>query len=565
MSRFLFPANPILESVKFVFHELKKSELQDGALDHCLEKTTKLMDFFNCSEQQAVLIASLLQLHFDDEEVSVGELLTHFDLPMIAAGTLNEYLDLFVQRDWIRPEKDVRFHPDTRYILSAGMLRCVTLGDWSTLSKKEEKAENGPQLLNLFGKKLNAFKKGKTEFDSFSSEIESLLITHKKISLSKFIRQEKLGKEEACLFLHLCWQHYQGRSSVDVDRTIVDFRFDAEKRYYIRQAIAGQTFFLFKKELIEITEEDLFFASTSHELTEKSLKAIDPSAVKEIKQKSGTFLSTRQPDKIYPKELYYDSKLNELIDTLKETILPERFQEMSSRMKARGLKAGITILFFGEPGTGKTETALQLARHSGRTLLMADASKIRSKWVGETEKNIRELFEQYKSMKNKSKHCPILLFNEADAVLGKRRAVADRGDQMENSLQNILLEELEEFEGIFIATTNLEKHLDEAFDRRFLYKLKFENPGHTTRLSIWKNKFPELDESLLLSVCKSCHLTGAQVENIQKKATLDALLKPGFRITESYLIKLATEETSFREKGSQVKNVIGFGRNRKSS
>ena len=564
MSRFVFPANPVLEAIKLISRQLHNSKLEDMILDQCQDSSKVTMDFFNCNEQQAILLAGLLQLYFEDKEASMEELLSHIDMPLIVAGTLNQYLDVFVKRDWIRPEKDVHLFPDTRYIFSKQMIQCVMLGDWSSMPVKEETAKNVPQLLNLFGKRLNAMKKGKNDFAFFSNQIAEMLAGHKKLSLPKFIRQQKLNNEDTCLFMHLCWQHFHGRSSVDIDRAVVDFRFDAENKYYIRQSLTSQTSFLFKKELVELTEEDSLFAMTSYELTEKSLKAIDPNATKEIKQKAAGFLATRLPDSIHYKDLFYEEKQNELIEGLREVMMPAKFQEICSRFRNKGLKAGITVLFYGGPGTGKTETALQLARHSGRILLLADASKIRSKWVGDTEKNIRELFAQYRTLKNKSQSCPILLFNEADAVLGKRRAVADRADQMENSLQNILLEELEEFEGIFIATTNLEKHLDDAFDRRFLYKLKFENPGQETRMSIWKDKFPDVEESMLLGVSRMYHLSGAQVENIQKKVTLDTLLKPEFRLTETYLLKLADEECNFRGKETQEKMTIGFARGKKT-
>jgi SpoVK/Ycf46/Vps4 family AAA+-type ATPase len=190
------------------------------------------------------------------------------------------------------------------------------------------------------------------------------------------------------------------------------------------------------------------------------------------------------------------------------------------------MSSGVNILLFGGPGTGKTETVYQLARNTQRMILSADASKIRSKWVGETEKNTRQLFEQYRELMNEQAHAPILLFNEADAILGKRSSTDNRVDQMENAMQNILLEELEKFEGIFMATTNLEATLDDAFDRRFLYKFKFEKPGSDARLKLWQSKFPGLKKSILQALNDEFDLTGAQIENIRKKKAIDQVLEP---------------------------------------
>jgi SpoVK/Ycf46/Vps4 family AAA+-type ATPase len=237
---------------------------------------------------------------------------------------------------------------------------------------------------------------------------------------------------------------------------------------------------------------------------------------------------------------------------------PDHFNKFTSRFRAKGMKAGVSILLYGKPGTGKTETVLQLSRATGRSLLTADASKIRDKWVGETEKNIRQLFQEYRKSVKGSKQCPILLFNEADAVFGVRRKVNDRGDQMENSLQNILLEELENFEGIFIATTNMETNFDSAFDRRFLYKFKFDIPSSEATKAIWGNKFPNMDKGMIAVLSDEFKLTGAQIENIRKKTEVDLILHEDIHHDLSYFQKLAKEELRLQRNADSVYRSIGF-------
>lgn len=151
---------------------------------------------------------------------------------------------------------------------------------------------------------------------------------------------------------------------------------------------------------------------------------------------------------------------------------------------------------------------------------MVDVSSIRSKWVGETEKNIKRLFKHYKQTKKLCDQMPVLLFNEADAILGSRRFVSDRVEQMENSLQNILLQELEDFEGIFVATTNLEGNLDPAFDRRILYKVRFNPPTNVMRRAIWKDKLPYLSDEQISYINTRYELTGGQIDNVVKKLRL---------------------------------------------
>jgi SpoVK/Ycf46/Vps4 family AAA+-type ATPase len=169
---------------------------------------------------------------------------------------------------------------------------------------------------------------------------------------------------------------------------------------------------------------------------------------------------------------------------------------------------------------------------------------------------MKALFDEYRKAMKEFDDAPILLFNEADAILGKRHAVSDRGDQMENAMQNILLQELENFEGIFIATTNLVDNLDKAFDRRFLYKIKFDKPGTQTLMQIWKSKFPDIKTGLLKKVCTAVSLTGGQIENIRKKIAVDTLLDEKIKINESYLMQLAQQELMLEKKTER--NTIGF-------
>lgn len=117
-------------------------------------------------------------------------------------------------------------------------------------------------------------------------------------------------------------------------------------------------------------------------------------------------------------------------------------------------------------------------------------------WVGESEKNIKGIFDDYKQKVKQSVKAPILLFNEADAIIGKRQVGAERAvEKMENSIQNIILQEIEQLDGILIATTNLAENMDKAFERRFLYKVKFEKPDLACRSQIWQAMIPSLEDA----------------------------------------------------------------------
>ena len=156
-------------------------------------------------------------------------------------------------------------------------------------------------------------------------------------------------------------------------------------------------------------------------------------------------------------------------------------------------------------------------------------------WVGESEKNIQALFDRYRVLLQQTEHAPILLFNEADAVIGIRQEGAQRAvDKMENSIQNIILQEMEKLEGIMIATTNLTQNLDPAFERRFLFKIEFEKPNLEAKRAIWHSMIPSLSETDAMTLAKSYDFSGGQIENIARKGIIDHIIR-GRRSTLSML------------------------------
>lgn len=237
-------------------------------------------------------------------------------------------------------------------------------------------------------------------------------------------------------------------------------------------------------------------------------------------------------DGIGRKELVYNLTEGHQVEQLKELISEKRFGEIRAKMKDKGLRTGFTCLFYGSPGTGKTETVYQIARESGRDLFIVDVSQIKSCWVGESEKNIKDVFDKYRETVKAGGTIPILLFNEADAIFGIRQEGAERAvDKMENSIQNIILQEMEDLDGILIATTNLTSNLDKAFERRFLYKIRFDKPSTEARVAIWRAMMPSLSEAEAMQLATDFDFSGGQIENVVRKREVKAIIgleEPGF-------------------------------------
>ena len=288
-----------------------------------------------------------------------------------------------------------------------------------------------------------------------------------------------------------------------------------------------------KDGLLTLTEQDGFLSNNVFQLTEKACKLFlseydIPADVDEVDEDEHS--SILYCKDIKPKSLFYCAEDQGQINTLQHLLEDEQLQAIRERLEKANLRKGFNCLFYGGPGTGKTETALQLARMTGRDIMQVDISSIRDKWYGETEKIVKGIFESYAERVKKSKHIPILLINEADAVLSVRTSVGGNNptlEKTENAIQNILLQAMEDIDGIMIATTNLTCNLDSAFDRRFLYKVEFHQPSVEAKTHIWQSFIPGLADADANVLASSYNFSGGQIENIARKVMVDHLLFGG--------------------------------------
>lgn len=260
------------------------------------------------------------------------------------------------------------------------------------------------------------------------------------------------------------------------------------------------------------------------------------------------------PEDIRPKSMFYNDQESRQVAALSDLLSLEKFAQVQERLKEKGLRSGFCCLFYGPAGTGKTETVLQIARQTGREIFFVDMSRIRSKWVGDSEKNIKQVFNTYKALVRSSEITPIILFNEADGLFGKRIEETSSTDKMSNALQNIILQEMESLEGILIATTNLTENFDSAFERRFLYKILFNAPSAGVKAKIWKSMVDEISEEEACRLGAEYSFTGGQIENITRKLDVDYILT-GETAGFDKIITLCKEESIRKEKEGKK---IGF-------
>ena len=267
----------------------------------------------------------------------------------------------------------------------------------------------------------------------------------------------------------------------------------------------------------------------------------------------GTFVRW---DEIEEKELFFCESDKEQIERLERISGEAEYQRIYQGLKDRKMKASVSAILYGAPGTGKTELVRQIARKTRRNILIVDAAKMHGSYWGEDEKNYRELFRVFRHINALSKRATIMVIDEADGILGKRAANAStRADRSCNIVQDILLEELGHFEGLLFATTNIAANLDEAMDRRFLTKIEFHVPDETTRKKIWHSKMPGLSPQAIDTVAREFPFSGGHIDNVVTKACIEEILDD-VQVSQESLIRYCQEEAGFSSKTTVKK--IGF-------
>ncbi|HED0581635.1 TPA: ATP-binding protein [Campylobacter jejuni] len=247
---------------------------------------------------------------------------------------------------------------------------------------------------------------------------------------------------------------------------------------------------------------------------------------------------------------------------LLENILKQQDKKVLERLHSWGIKSNknieAKIIFYGPAGTGKTMSALAMAKSMKKSVLSFDCSKILSKWVGESEQNVRKIFDTYKNIVQTCKQSPILLLNEADQFLSTRVDGSSGSDKMHNQMQNIFLEQIERFSGVIIATTNFLESLDSAFSRRFDYKIEFKKPDFKDRLKIWEKFLPKkalFEKDFDINILSKYELSGAQILMVVKNTALKvAVSKDGVFKMQDFIESIQKELNSSFDKSK----IVGF-------
>lgn len=546
MDKSAYPLN-LLDAFESIIENAKDSKLNDEifiTLSPYIKFITKLLKI---TPLQAIFLSFFIYKS-EDTRIRPSEIAEFFGINTIRMLKYMDEIDRLVKLRYIRTSKR---HDDITYKVPPQVIKCLRLN--KPFVYVLEPIRNTQDFFDRFKALTKEKDNDEIDYDQLEEKTNELLEEVKDSIFVKSLNRFSMEDEDKLLFIFMSHLYVNNDDNNIGFHDLNELYDEYETPSHIRRSLRNHDNVLFEQGLIENVNEDGMVKPNAFKLTDKAKQEILSEVNSENIGKSKEGLV--KFDSLAKKKLIYNATEKTQIRELSSILAGKRFSEVQRRLKESGMRPGFCCLFYGSPGTGKTETVYQIARQTGRDILQVDVDKIKSCWVGESEKNIKALFDRYRNICKNAELAPILLFNEADAVLGTRMEGASRAvDKMENSLQNIILQEMEKLEGIMIATTNLTSNLDKAFERRFLYKVKFEKPSMEVRAEIWKSMMKGLKKKDAMILASKFDLSGGEIENVVRRHTVQSILKGNLKIDMK-----ALEDSCNLERLSKSNHIkIGF-------
>lgn len=506
----------ILEAMELISESADDSHLSDEFFKAVELPARYLADRLQITPLQSVLF-SLLMDRSEDSHIHLSDIAEATGCSTTRMLRLSSALDELARRFYIRIRK--KGNSDT-YRVPREVI--MSLRDDAPFVHESAQIADVNEFFDAYGMNLSERKTGEISYEIFirlnEENLEQISDTH----FAKTIRREIPEEDDRLLFVHMAYLYISEMDDFIGFHEINQIYDDCQLHTLLKKELRSGNSTL-QCRLIENSNHDGMAVPDRFRLTDYAKKEV----LKEVAMTSSTNTSHHltKYDALPEKNLIYNEREREQIGELSSLLMPERFKEIQDNLEAAGMRRGFCCLFYGAPGTGKTETVYQIARLTGRDIMQVNVDEIKSCWVGDSEKNIKNVFDRYRNICEDCRTAPILLFNEADAILGLRMEGAIRGvDKMENSIQNIILQEMESLGGIMIATTNLTSNLDKAFERRFLYKVRFEKPTPEARCGIWMQMLGGLTQEDARLLATRFDLSGGEIENIARKHSVSAIL-----------------------------------------
>jgi hypothetical protein len=511
--------------IKDAFSDLQENSLAVAKPLSALKKLVDMADKFKMSIDRAAIFATVHCMSSTDIRLS-ERAITAFLKPFFQENSKLIRTQLREMQRVGLLEKE-RYEGIHIFSIESAISEAIDNGDLDTISNV------GPigldAVLEYFRKKLlDHDHLGKAEVKQY---VEDIVEKNAQLNVIKYCNRKYFTETllDAYVCLAVCVKSVYDNDAFNF--SYMDNYINMGKNYiqYMRREILTESWAPIAEGLIENAGGGMVDFNPELKLTPKGfdyfLKELDPEMLQFLRSRLGKVnVPMMQPKDIQKVDLYFNPDFAKRIDRMSTILMPQKFAEFQASFPKNAKMKGLTLLFHGSSGSGKTETVLQLCRKTKRPLMKIEVTDFQSKWVGESERKLKKIFTDYKTACERMEVAPILFLNECDQIIGKRFQIRNSVDQMNNALQNILLEQLEQFHGIMIGTSNLTINIDEAFERRFAMKFQFESPNETAKVSIWKSAIKGLRQQEAIALVKQFDFTPGEINNVARRFMVENLL-----------------------------------------
>jgi len=547
----------VVHTIVQIAKRLEKSKLNNSVIEDIKELIEQLSKYLSTTSEQAMLFSIIFALQAKINVIDLRDLIKFLDISYIESLNLKSDIDKLIEKSLIEidDENGVKFRK-SKYGKSSFLIP-DNISDQVYANQPIQSKEH--EFLDIYGfvKTVSGFIE-KRKYENIDTKdlffmVEEFETRNEHLSKISLLKSKFICSDRTLLYeMFDDFLNYGMPSNLNITLNSM-FDKPRERRVMFR-SLTEKTNKLFELDYIELSN-GRFANDFNLMLTNKAIEFFLGEDA-ELFKRNKTAKNVISHNDITNKDLFYDEKLGKEIEFLTQSLMEENFCTLQDRLSNMNLIKGVSAIFYGLPGGGKTASVFSIAKQTGRDIMKVEIQESKSMWFGESEKKIAEIFSNYQRLCSNSKKTPILLFNEADGILSKRNDnQLSSVDQTENSIQNIILEALEQFEGIAFFTTNLQGNLDSAYERRFLFKVKFDSPSTDVKAKIWLNKMPWIEPVFAMTLAAEFPLSGGEIDNIVRKVTMKEVLT-GVRPDNSAIIEFCQCEKLLS--GSNSHNRVGF-------
>ena len=405
----------VSKAMSCVFDALKKSKLRIKKTRAYSSAISRLCKLYGLSQVQVWILCMVCDRYVSrDDSFIMSNFSDVLEVSAMSIMTWKKEVELLIEKgffEWNRRDND--FQPANDYMAS--------LYENTGFAAKERREVDEMDFLTCFAERYESRRGEDISAWKIQRELFKYEDEHQKLKMIQRVRGE-IEERNSRFFLYDVAHDVMKGGNSNLNATICDL-YDGSERYSVASRMMDESHVLFKKGLLEFTKKgNLTDAYIT--LTDKAKKLVFADKAFLFEDALDDKLLIKA-ETIKEKRLFYSQQNQKEIDRLKNALQDETLTKIQERLGEQGLPTGVAVLLYGAPGTGKTESVLQIARETGRHVVHVDISETKSAWFGESEKQVKKIFTSYKNAcvacKKKGEKIPILLFNEADAIISKRK------------------------------------------------------------------------------------------------------------------------------------------------